>query len=72
MDRIRAKFGVAVARIFVLGSAEARRSRPLHEDRKEHLRPFDFDRWEIEVNHRDEKDLQGVGQSQVWPDSAAW
>jgi hypothetical protein len=24
-----------------------------------------FDRWEIEVNHRDEKDLFGVGQAQV-------
>jgi len=25
-----------------------------------------FDRWEIEVNHRDEKDTLGVGQAQVW------
>jgi len=25
-----------------------------------------FDRWQIEVNHRDEKDLLGVGQAQVW------
>ena len=24
-----------------------------------------FDRWEIEVNHRDEKDLLGVGEAQV-------
>ena len=24
-----------------------------------------FDRWQIEVNHRDEKDLLGVGQAQV-------
>lgn len=24
------------------------------------------DRWQIEVNHRDEKDLLGVGQAQVW------
>lgn len=31
-----------------------------------------FDRWEIEVNHRDEKDLLGVGQAQVWSDGAAW
>lgn len=31
-----------------------------------------FDRWEIEVNHRDEKDLLGVGQAQVWSDQAAW
>jgi hypothetical protein len=25
-----------------------------------------FDRWEIEVNHRDEKSILGVGQAQVW------
>jgi hypothetical protein len=25
-----------------------------------------FDRWQIEVNHREEKDLLGVGQAQVW------
>jgi hypothetical protein len=25
-----------------------------------------FDRWQIEVNHRDEKDILGVGQAQVW------
>jgi hypothetical protein len=25
-----------------------------------------FDRWEIEVNHRDEKSIVGVGQAQVW------
>jgi hypothetical protein len=25
-----------------------------------------FDRWEIEVNHRDEKEVLGVGESQVW------
>jgi len=25
-----------------------------------------FDRWGIEVNHRDEKDILGVGQAQVW------
>lgn len=31
-----------------------------------------FDRWEIEVNHRDEKDLLGVGQAQVWSERAAW
>src|SRR5256884_4876952 len=24
-----------------------------------------FDRWQIEVNHRDEKDILGVGQAQV-------
>lgn len=31
-----------------------------------------FDRWEIEVNHRDEKDLLGVGQAQVWSRLSAW
>jgi len=25
-----------------------------------------FDRWQIEVNHRDEKQILGVGQAQVW------
>src|SRR5207244_10473621 len=25
-----------------------------------------FDRWGIEVNHRDEKDTLGVGEAQVW------
>jgi hypothetical protein len=25
-----------------------------------------FDRWQIEVNHRDEKDTRGVGQAQLW------
>lgn len=30
-----------------------------------------FDRWEIEVNHRDEKSLFGVGQAQVWSKKAA-
>ncbi len=31
-----------------------------------------FDRWEIEVNHRDEKSLLGVGQAQVWSEKAAF
>lgn len=31
-----------------------------------------FDRWEIEVNHRDEKSLLGVGQAQVWSEKAAY
>jgi len=31
-----------------------------------------FDRWEIEVNHRDEKDLFGVDQAQVWSHAATW
>ena len=28
------------------------------------------DRWQIEVNHRDEKDLIGVGQAQLWSEQA--
>lgn len=31
-----------------------------------------FDRWEIEVNHRDEKSLLGVGQAQVWSVKSAF
>lgn len=30
-----------------------------------------FDRWEIEVNHREEKSLFGVGDAQVWSELAA-
>jgi hypothetical protein len=29
-----------------------------------------FDRWQIEVNHREEKDTIGVGQAQVWNEVA--
>lgn len=29
-----------------------------------------FDRWQIEVNHRDEKDTLGVGQAQLWNEIA--
>ena len=29
-----------------------------------------FDRWQIEVNHRDEKDTLGVGQAQLWNETA--
>lgn len=29
-----------------------------------------FDRWQIEVNHRDEKDLLKVGQAQVWSEQS--
>ena len=25
-----------------------------------------FDRWQIEVNHREEKDTLGIGQAQLW------
>lgn len=31
-----------------------------------------FDRWEIEVNHRDEKSLLGVGHAQVWSEKSAF
>lgn len=30
-----------------------------------------FDRWEIEVNHRDQKSMFGVGEAQVWSEQAA-
>jgi hypothetical protein len=30
-----------------------------------------FDRWEVEVNHRDEKSMFGVGEAQVWSVKAA-
>lgn len=30
-----------------------------------------FDRWEIEVNHRDQKSMFGVGEAQVWSEPAA-
>jgi hypothetical protein len=29
-----------------------------------------FDRWGIEVNHRDEKEILGLGQAQVWNDNS--
>ena len=29
-----------------------------------------FDRWQIEVNHREEKDTLGVGQAQLWNPTA--
>jgi hypothetical protein len=29
-----------------------------------------FDRWQIEVNHRDEKETLGVGQAQLWNEQA--
>jgi hypothetical protein len=29
-----------------------------------------FDRWQIEVNHRDEKDTLGIGQAQLWNETA--
>lgn len=34
---------------------------------KEPLQAY-FDRWQIEINHRDEKSILGVGQAQVWAD----
>jgi len=30
------------------------------------LLPIYFDRWQIEVNHREEKDTLGIGQAQLW------
>jgi hypothetical protein len=30
-----------------------------------------FDRWQIEYNHRDEKNVIGVGEAQVWADDSA-
>ncbi len=32
---------------------------------KELLQAY-FDRWQIEINHRDEKSILGVGHAQVW------
>ncbi len=29
-----------------------------------------FDRWQIEYNHRDEKDILGVGEAQVWSEKS--
>lgn len=29
-----------------------------------------FDRWQIEVNHREEKDTLGIGQAQLWNETA--
>jgi Transposase DDE domain len=29
-----------------------------------------FDRWQIEINHRDEKDTLGIGQAQLWNPTA--
>jgi len=37
----------------------------LHGSTKQLLQIY-FDRWQIEVNHREEKDTLGVGQAQLW------
>jgi hypothetical protein len=37
----------------------------LHSSPKQLLQIY-FDRWQIEVNHREEKDTLGVGQAQLW------
>jgi hypothetical protein len=37
----------------------------LHHKARELLQIY-FDRWQIEVNHREEKDTLGVGQAQLW------
>ena len=36
------------------------------QDSAKVLLQFYFDRWQIEVNHREEKDTLGVGQAQLW------
>lgn len=38
----------------------------LIEGHTEQLLQIYFDRWQIEVNHREEKDTLGVGQAQMW------
>jgi hypothetical protein len=37
----------------------------LHSSTKQLLQIY-FDRWQIEVNHREEKDTLGIGQAQLW------
>ena len=37
----------------------------LHSSRQQLLQIY-FDRWQIEVNHREEKDTLGIGQAQLW------
>src|SRR6266568_5108393 len=37
----------------------------LHSAAKQLLQIY-FDRWQIEVNHREEKDTLGIGQAQLW------
>ncbi len=37
----------------------------LHSSAKQLLQIY-FDRWQIEVNHREEKDTLGVGEAQLW------
>lgn len=37
----------------------------LHSSVKQLLQIY-FDRWQIEVNHREEKDTLGIGQAQLW------
>jgi len=39
-------------------------------DRAHALLQIYFDRWQIEVNHRDEKDTLGVGQAQLWNETS--
>jgi hypothetical protein len=36
------------------------------KDSVQQLLQIYFDRWQIEVNHRDEKDTLGIGQAQLW------
>jgi hypothetical protein len=37
-----------------------------HKSSARRLLQIYFDRWQIEVNHREEKDTLGVGQAQLW------
>jgi hypothetical protein len=41
----------------------------LHTEAAQLLQDY-FDRWGIEVNHRDEKEILGVGEAQVWNEKA--
>jgi hypothetical protein len=36
----------------------------------QHLIQIYVDRWQIEVNHREEKDILGVGEAQVWSENS--
>ena len=74
--------GRRLLRLFVLAPTPYRKTktgRPYYREKayllcddnklaaKELLQAY-FDRWQIEINHRDEKSILGVGQAQVWAD----
>jgi hypothetical protein len=60
-----------IARLKPAGAITAKRHYLLCDDNilaaKELLQAY-FDRWQIEINHRDEKSILGVGNAQVWAD----